>query len=101
VEIRACHPWLTAELAVVGPRMVVALGATAAQTLAGASFRVTRQRGKVLDWPPGAPYPGEDTARFLATIHPSAVLRSDNRERAYRGFVDDLTVVAEILGDAG
>src|SRR6195952_1733358 len=58
-HISACGPWLVAELASVGPQIVVALGATAAQALFGAAFRVTKQRGELLEWPPGAgPYVG-------------------------------------------
>ncbi len=90
-EVAACRPWLAAELAAVRPELVVLLGATAAKTVYGASFRVTQQRGAVLDWPqPGGP-------RALATIHPSAVLRADDRDAALAGLVDDLRVVAEVL----
>ena len=90
-EIAACRPWLDAELAVVKPRVLVCLGATAAQALLGRQFRVTRERGKPVD---------SDLAdNVLATIHPSAILRGDpaDREREYEGFVADLGVVAELL----
>ena len=104
LEITACRPWLAAELALLDPEVVVALGATAAQGLLGASFRVTRQRGVLMPWPPErGPFaaPGEDgsvRAGFvLATIHPSAVLRADHRDAAYDGLAADLTVVAQAL----
>jgi DNA polymerase len=100
-EIAACRPWLTAELALLDPEVVVALGATAAQALLGSSFRVTRQRGVLMPWPPEkGPWAAtnEDAATragfILATIHPSAVLRADDREAAYDGLVRDLRVVA-------
>ena len=88
-EIAACRPWLEAELAAVEPRVLVCLGATAAQALLGRQFRVTRERGRPVD-SPLAP-------AVLATIHPSAVLRADDREREFGGLVDDLKVVAELL----
>jgi uracil-DNA glycosylase len=102
VEIVACRPWLTAEFRVLQPRVVVALGATAAQALAGSAFRVTKSRGQLLDWPEVAQHPEDfpvldPPARFLATIHPSAVLRSDDRDAAYAGFAADLAVVAKAL----
>jgi DNA polymerase len=102
-EILACRPWLLAEFAQLAPRVVVALGATAAQALLGPSFRVTRQRGQLLPWPESA-WHAEDfaqpgrSARVLATLHPSAILRADDRETAYRGLVSDLSVVASALG---
>jgi DNA polymerase len=87
-EIRACRPWLDAELEAVKPKALVALGATAAQDLFGRSFRVTKQRGEPLDFP-FAPF-------VMATIHPSAILRADDedREEEYRRFVADLEVLA-------
>jgi uracil-DNA glycosylase len=101
-EIVACRPWLTAEFRVLRPRIVVALGATAAQALAGSAFRVTKSRGQLLGWPEVAQHPEDfavqdPPARFLATIHPSAVLRADDRDAAYAGFAADLAVVAEVL----
>jgi DNA polymerase len=90
-EIVACRPWLDAELGRVGPELVVALGAVAAKALLGQDFRVTRERGKVL------PMRDRDE-RVVATVHPSAVLRADDRESAYRELVADLTVAAEALG---
>jgi uracil-DNA glycosylase family protein len=87
-EVRACRPWLDAELEVVKPKALVALGATAAQDLFGRSFRVTKQRGEPLDFP-FAPL-------VMATIHPSAILRADDdqREEEYRRFVQDLESLA-------
>ncbi len=76
------------------PELVVCLGATAAKSLLGTGFRVTRQRGEVL------PIPGRDE-RALATVHPSAVLRADDREAAYQDLVADLAVVAEVLAPGG
>jgi DNA polymerase len=102
-EIMACRPWLVAEFSLLHPRAVVALGAVAAKGLLGPSFRVTKQRGIPMPWPESAYHPedfaGEahDDAFVLATIHPSAVLRADDRDAAYRGLVDDLRVVAEQL----
>ncbi|MDR8407146.1 UdgX family uracil-DNA binding protein [Nonomuraea sp. 3-1Str] len=90
-EVEACQPWLTAELAVVEPEVVVVLGATAARSLLGAAFRVTRQRGE--------PVPLGD-ALAVATIHPSAVLRAPDRDAAYAGFLADLRVAAGTVKDA-
>lgn len=88
-EQLACRPWLEAELALVAPRALVLLGATAAQTLLGTSFRVTRQRGVALE---------SDLAELVvATIHPSAVLRGEDREELFAGLVDDLRFVADQL----
>jgi DNA polymerase len=102
-EILACRPWLRAELGLLRPRLVVALGATAAQALAGPSFRVTHHRGELLGWPETAEHPEEyprsdPPARFLATVHPSAVLRADDRDAAYAEFVADLAVAASAMG---
>jgi uracil-DNA glycosylase len=102
IEITACRPWLTAEFALLRPRGIVALGATAAQALFGPSFRVTRSRGELMPWPASAATPDdfpqldEDTFA-LATLHPSAVLRADDREETYAGLVADLTVAAKAL----
>jgi DNA polymerase len=88
-EIAACRPWLEAELAVLEPEIVVALGATAAQSLMGPKFRVTRERGKRFE----VPWAGA----FFATIHPSAILRGppEDRKVALQEFVRDLTQVAK------
>ncbi|HEX2250327.1 MAG TPA: UdgX family uracil-DNA binding protein [Gemmatimonadales bacterium] len=90
-EIRACRPWLEEEIRLVKPRVIVALGATAAQALLGKQFRVTQDRGK--------PLPSELAEAIVATIHPSAILRapSEAREDARREFFADLTAVAKYL----
>ena len=83
-EQTACRPWVEAEIALVKPRVLVLMGATAAQSLLGKSFRVTQNRGRKLD---------SDLAELVtATIHPSAVLRSDDRERMFAGLVADLRI---------
>ncbi|MFN2467214.1 MAG: UdgX family uracil-DNA binding protein [Gaiellaceae bacterium] len=91
-ELTACRPWLDAELAEVRPRVLVCLGATAAQALLGRQFRVTRQRGELVDSPLAE--------HVTATIHPSAILRAedDRREAEYEAFVADLRKVAALLG---
>jgi uracil-DNA glycosylase family protein len=84
-EIAACRPWLEAELRLVKPKLLVCLGATAAQTVFGPSFRVTRERGKVLS--------SKLAQRTLATVHPSSLLRQpdeESRQREYERFVVDL-----------
>jgi uracil-DNA glycosylase family protein len=88
-ELTACRPWLDAEIESVKPRVIVCLGATAAQGLLGRQFRVTKQRGEPVDSPLAE--------IVLATIHPSAILRADDREAEYAGFVDDLRKVAAVL----
>jgi DNA polymerase len=85
-EVMACRPWLDAELALVKPRALVLLGATAAQALLGKSFKVTQERGRPLD--------SELADLVVATIHPSAVLRAENRDEMFAGLVDDLRVVS-------
>jgi DNA polymerase len=92
VEIEACFPWLEAEIGVVKPRIVVALGATAAQALFGKSFRVTRDRGRLV------PFALAPCA--LATVHPSALLRApdeETRRQETEHFIEDLRRVAAIL----
>ncbi|CAL9457141.1 hypothetical protein SUDANB6_02563 [Streptomyces sp. enrichment culture] len=92
-EVTACGPWLAAELALVEPELIVVLGATAGKALLGPSFRVTQVRGTVLR---------EEVhgrrERLVPTVHPSAVLRAEDREAAYRGLVSDLRVAARALG---
>jgi uracil-DNA glycosylase len=90
-EIAACRPWLDAELEVVKPRVLVPMGATAAQALLGRQFRVTRDRGR--------PIESELAPVVIATIHPSAILRAqdEDREREYQAFVEDLRTVAKRL----
>ncbi len=84
-EMAACKPWLQAELAIIEPEIVVALGATAAQSLMGPDFRVTQHRGKAFRDMPWA-------KTFYATVHPSSILRGppDEREAAFAAFVADL-----------
>jgi probable DNA metabolism protein len=94
-EIAACRPWLEAELRIVRPKLVVCLGATAAQTIFGPAFRVTRDRGKILtsDLVPNC--------QVVATVHPSSLLRQpdeESREREYAGFVADLKVALKAAG---
>jgi len=92
-ESVACRPWLEAELAAVEPHVVVALGATAAQSLLGKEFRVTRQRGEVFSSP--------FAEHVVATVHPSSILRQRDEERRHAelaAFVDDLRVVARLVG---
>jgi DNA polymerase len=90
-EIAACRPWLEAELEVVEPRVLVCLGATAAQALLGRDFRVSRQRGKPVD--------SDLAEHVLATVHPSSILRADEdqREQEYQEFVRDLKTVAKLI----
>jgi DNA polymerase len=90
-ELRACSPWLQEEIRLVRPKVIVALGATAAQALLGKEFRVTQQRGK--------PMPSDVADAIIATVHPSAVLRAPEgeRERARHEFVADLKRVAAYL----
>lgn len=93
-EIAACRPWLEAELRVVKPKLVVAMGATAAQTIFGPSFRVTRERGKLLS--------SKLAPRVLATVHPSSLLRQPDeasREREYKLFVADLRAALRAAGE--
>ncbi|MGW2899867.1 UdgX family uracil-DNA binding protein, partial [Streptomyces sp. NPDC001212] len=91
-ETAACGPWLAAELRLVEPELIVVLGATAGKALLGSSFRVTEVRGTVLE---------EEIhgrrERLVPTVHPSSVLRADDREAAYRGLVSDLRVAARAL----
>jgi uracil-DNA glycosylase len=90
-EMTACRPWLEAELAVVQPRVLVLLGATAAQSLLCRDFRVTQHRGQLL--------PSELAEAVTATVHPSSILRGEPEERKqnFQAFVDDLRVVADLL----
>jgi DNA polymerase len=85
-QVEACRPWLEAEVGRIGPRLIVCLGATAAQALLGKSFRVTQQHGEVLD---------SDLGPVLATIHPSAILRAgEERDEMLAGLVADLRQAA-------
>lgn len=92
VEIAACRPWLEAEIALIKPEVIVALGATAAQALLGPQFRVTKQRGQFIE-STLAPY-------VMATVHPSSILRApddETRHLEYRRFVDDLKKLARVI----
>jgi uracil-DNA glycosylase len=92
-ELRACRPWLEAELSEVQPRVLVCLGATAAQALLGADFRVTRDRGQPLENTGLAQY-------VVATVHPASILRMpdpDTRLAERGAFVDDLRKVKRLL----
>jgi len=91
-EIKACRPWLEAEIRAVQPVVVVCLGATAAQSVLGSQFKLMQHRGRV--------QPSSLAERVIATIHPSAVLRapdSEGRRAAYDMLVEDLRVVAQNL----
>jgi uracil-DNA glycosylase family protein len=93
-EIRACLPWLEEEIRLTKPRVIVVLGATAAQSLLGKQFRVTQQRGK--------PVKSELAGTVIATVHPSSVLRAPDgeRERARKEFFADIRVVARHIAKA-
>ena len=96
--MRACWPWLAAELARVRPRVVVTLGATGGQALFGSSFRVNRLPGREdLLVRACARRRGNTQGHVVPTIHPSAVLRADDRDAAYAGLVSDLRAVASAL----
>ena len=89
-EIRACRPWLEAEIKAVQPAVIVCLGSTAAQSLMGPQFRITKSRGQVLQspWAPA----------LVATFHPSAVLRADTpkaSDEVFQSLTSDLTLAAK------
>ncbi|HET9943630.1 MAG TPA: UdgX family uracil-DNA binding protein [Terriglobia bacterium] len=91
-EIRACRPWLEAEIQVVQPKIIVCLGATAAQAILGPSFRVTQSRGKLL--------PSTLAPLILATVHPSSLLRAPDeaaRRAGIERFVEDLVTVRKAI----
>jgi uracil-DNA glycosylase len=91
LEIRACKPWLDAEIELVRPSLIIALGATAAQALLGTGFRLLANRGRIIT--------GQLTVPVLATIHPSAILRapdSETRHAEMRKFVRDLRAAADV-----
>ena len=93
-EIAACRPWLEAELSLVKPKLLVCLGSTAGQTIFGSSFRVTRERGKVLS--------SKLAPKVVATVHPSSLLRQPDemsRDREYARFVVDLRVALKAAGE--
>jgi uracil-DNA glycosylase len=91
-EIRACRPWYERELAAIKPDLVVAMGATAAQSVLGKITPINRNRGRLIDL--------EDGLKVLVTVHPAYLLRlpdAEARAREYRRFVDDLGIAAELL----
>ncbi|MGR4880211.1 UdgX family uracil-DNA binding protein [Streptomyces sp. LARHCF249] len=98
-EMTACRPWLAEELRLVAPDVVVVLGGTAGKALLGSSFRVGERRGVLVPMPTldGGGQTHEMPGQMLATVHPSAVLRSDDREAAFSGLVADLSVAATAL----
>ncbi len=92
LEITACRAWLDAEIDVIKPEVIVCLGATAAQSLLGRSFRVTQQRGQLMQF--------RDGMKIAATVHPSSILRApeeDSRHREMQLFITDLRVIAKFV----
>src|SRR5713101_1597781 len=92
-EVAACRPWLEVELRLVRPKLLVVLGSTAGQAIFGPSFRVTRERGKVLS--------SKFAPKVVATVHPSSLLRQpdeESRYREYKNFVADLRVAVKAAG---
>jgi uracil-DNA glycosylase len=91
-EIQACRPWLDAELAIVKPQVLVCLGASAAQSLLGKDFRVSQQRGQLVE---------SSLAPFvMATVHPSSILRAqdeDSRHAQLQAFIDDMKKLTQLL----
>jgi DNA polymerase len=91
-EIHACRPWLDAELEAVRPKLIVCLGATAAQALLGTKFKITKSHGVIQK--------AEDLPPVIATLHPSAILRArteEDRERDSKIFLDDLRQISSFL----
>lgn len=94
-EVRACRPWLVAELGIIKPRMLVALGATAAKSLFGSTFSVMKERGK--------PFESEWAPWSMATVHPSSLLRaptSEDRDHAWADFLADCKVIGREFASA-
>lgn len=94
-EMAACRPWMEAEMRLVKPKLVVCLGSTAGQAFFGPSFRVTRERGKVLS--------SKLAPKVVATVHPSSLLRQPDevsRDREYARFVVDLRAALKAAGGA-
>src|ERR1700752_2924159 len=92
LEIASCRPWLEAQIALIKPDVIVALGATAAQSLMGPQFRVTKQRGECSST--------TRTPYVMATVHPSSILRApdqETRELESRRFIDDLKKLAKVI----
>jgi uracil-DNA glycosylase family protein len=95
-HLTACRPWLVAEMQLVRPAVVVCLGATAVRSLLGTQVKVMRDRGSIITRETSL-----GSTDFLVTLHPSAVLRADDRDTAYAGLVADLRVVTTHLGLGG
>jgi uracil-DNA glycosylase len=94
-QVRACRPWLEAEIETIKPRLLMLLGATAAQALMGPTFRVTQHRGQVMPTPLGV--------AAVATVHPSSILRAQDdaaRDEAMRSFIQDLEAAKRHLEEA-
>jgi uracil-DNA glycosylase len=94
-EVRACRPWLNAEIEAVHPKLIVCLGSTAAQSLLGNDFRVTKQRGMPVERP--------NLPTVIATVHPSSILRArtdEDRHKEKAGFIADLKIVREFISKA-
>lgn len=96
VHVAACGPWLVAEIDVVRPTGVVLLGGTAGKALYGSSFRVGESRGRMLQWPEALPV-RRPPDWVLPTTHPSAVLRTEDRQDAFTALVADLRTAADAL----
>ena len=95
-EIRACRPWYERELASIKPDLVVAMGATAAQSVFGKIMPINKNRGRLIDL--------DDGTRALVTVHPSYLLRlpdADAKALEYQRFVDDLKIAADFLREIG
>ena len=91
-EVSACRAWLDAEIEVIQPKVIVCLGATAAQALLGRTFRVTQERGTLMGF--------RDRIQIAATVHPSSILRApddESRHREMQLFIDDLRVIAKFV----
>lgn len=100
-EVVACRPWLIAEIEAVRPQVIVCLGATAAQSLLGAAFRISAHRGELLQLPREADVSVEPEPRVVASVHPSAVVRdrTERRHEMYQLFVEDLrSARASLIG---
>jgi uracil-DNA glycosylase family protein len=103
-HVSACGPWLAAELRAVRPRVVIALGAVAGQSLFGPKFSVMKSRGTPLPWPPPSGQFAESRLAIehgFATIHPSAILRGadEDRRTLRQGMIDDLVAARELVGN--
>lgn len=88
-EVKSCYPWLEKEIELVSPTLVVCLGSTAAQALFGREFKVTERRGEFM--------PGPLRRTYFVTVHPSSILRADDRDEERLRFVEDLRVAADYV----